>query len=77
MQQERGIIRREHQTFWNLNYLMLCEEFSSRLKQMAVDDKDKERAKVLHDSTANAYAEMREGVAIQAELQCTVGQMAP
>lgn len=56
---------------------MLCEEFSSRLKQMAVDDKDKERAKVLHDSTANAYAEMREGVAIQAELQCTVGQMAP
>ena len=71
---DRHPITKEHRTFWNLNYLMLCEEFYSRLQKMAASKADRRRALEMRDAIVKASVELRSGVAIHAELVLAVGQ---
>ena len=71
---DRHPITEQHRTFWNLNYLMLCEEFYSRLQKMVASDADQQRALKMRNAIARASVELRKGVAIHAELVLAVGQ---
>lgn len=70
----RTRIAESYQAFWNANYLMLGEEFSSLMLHGTPSAEVSQKATRLREATSGASVEMQNGVAIRAELILAVGR---
>lgn len=71
---DRHVIRSEHQSFWDITVIQLCEEFSSNLRRQASSEADVDKAVKLQDAAERASVELLNGIGIHQELIVAVAQ---
>lgn len=64
----------KYASFWNPNYVLLYEEFASKMESGGNSAEERERGAGLKESSVQLGKELGGGVRVQCDLLCFVGQ---